>query len=342
MRKWVGMGGAIVFSPRPDGFNINPLFAPSIISIIPSALLLTAAPWRLAQFYSKSATTRPGWLLRAKLTVFAILVTLQLALLGSWVASENRTRFNIPVSALGVAAIVIAAALSYLEHRRAIQPSALLGGYLWLSTLLSIPQAIALFSTSSASETVNSSLLIAIVPTRAILIVLEEWPKRKLLEENVGDWSAEETSGPLNRLTFWWLNGLFLKGYKTQLRVKDLGGNDDAFSSEKLLSRIEETLDKGDPNSKYYLVRATLSALKGPFLMPIVPRLLKSVFQFAQPILINRVIKFVSEPQGADSSSVATSLVVATAVVYIGIAVSYPRILTVSLEVSWLNFLIDL
>lgn len=329
------MGSAIVFSPHSGGFNTtSPFFVPSALSTIPSALLLIAAPWRLAQLYSKTATARAGWLLRAKLIVFAILLTLQSALLASWIASENRTRFNIPACALGLAAAVTSTALSYLEHRRAIQPSALLGGYLWLSTLLSIPQVITLFSRSSVSDTVIFSLLVATVLTRAILVVLEEWPKRALLTDSAGEWSVEETSGPLNRLTFWWLNGLFLKGYRAQLRVKDLGRNDDAFSSEKLLSRIEETLDKGDPASKYYLVKATLSALKGPFLMPIIPRLLKSVFRFAQPILINRVIKFVSEPRGVDSSSVATSLVVATAVVYLGIAVSVESNFPVYFEVG--------
>lgn len=316
---------SIIFAPRPNGFTFTNLLAPEIICIVPSAFLLIAAPCRFAQLYSKSAITRSGWLLYSKVTFSTILFVLQSVLLALLLSDDSPTTLHNVGTSLSLIAASSVAILSYLEHRRAIQPSAVLAGYLWLATLLGLPQTISSYERPPSGNRLHFSVLLAIEATRAILIVLEEWPKRNCLPGSIEDWSAEETSGPLCRLTFWWLNSLFLKGYKSQLRVKDLGKIDGAFSSQDLLCRMEEALDKANPSSKYYLVGATWSALKWPFLMPVVPRLLQAVFRFGQPILINRVIKFLGEPRTADSASVANNLVLATAVVYLGLAVSRYR-----------------
>lgn len=57
------------FGPQvsDNGFDFTLLFEQSILSILPSSLLLLAFPVRLIQLYRKSITTRNGSLLTVKL-----------------------------------------------------------------------------------------------------------------------------------------------------------------------------------------------------------------------------------------------------------------------------------
>ena len=75
------------------------------------------------------------------------------------------------------------------------------------------------------------------------VLALEECPMRHLLS---GSWPAESTCGVLKRRVFWWLNKLFLKGYKEELRLGDLYWLDDPFVPDTLLADIQATLDSGD------------------------------------------------------------------------------------------------
>lgn len=312
------------FGPRLDGyFDFTLLFEQSVLSIVPSVLLLLAVPWKISRLYSKPAVAKSGWLLRAKLVVCGILFGLQVALLALWVANASQNVASIPAAALGVAASASVALLSYLEHRRCAEPSKALAAYLWLAATLDLAQARSLFTQKHLLVDVQliSALFVALEVTRFALIILEEQSKRNLLPGKEEDWSVEVTSGPLSRCTFWWLNGLFIKGYHSQLRVKDLGEIGDAFSSEKLLSGIQENLENCNPDSKYLLLSAAWSAFKWSFLKPVFPRLLLTVFKFSQPLLINRVIKFVSEPRNEDSDGIGKGLIAAIALVSLGVSV---------------------
>ncbi|KJK85018.1 hypothetical protein H633G_11151 [Metarhizium anisopliae BRIP 53284] len=68
-------------------------------------------------------------------------------------------------------------------------------------------------------------------------------------------------------------------------------------------------------------MKCTFLAYKWQFLAGVLPRLLFTGFTFAQPFLINAVVDFVGAPGEQQTAQVAASLVGATVLVYVGIAV---------------------
>lgn len=67
-----------------------------------------------------------------------------------------------------------------------------------------------------------------------------------------------------------------------------------------------------------------LKCLMIPFLSAVIPRIFMIVFRFAQPLLISRAIRFVTASSVEDDNSQTGAwIVVAAAIVYSGMAVSY-------------------
>lgn len=90
-----------------------------------------------------------------------------------------------------------------------------------------------------------------------------------------------------------------------------------------LLSRLERAWSKSNKSAKQSLLTSTLSAFKFAFVAPISPRLCLAGFSFAQPFLVNRVINFVGQSHNDESRGIAGGLIGATALIYLGIAVSF-------------------
>ena len=67
----------------------------------------------------------------------------------------------------------------------------------------------------------------------------------------------------------------------------------------------------------------TLSTLKWALLSPVPARVCLIGFNYSQPFLITRVINFVGQPVTPNSKSVGYGLIGATALIYVGLAVSY-------------------
>jgi len=170
--------------------------------------------------------------------IAGVLCCLQLVALVLWALSISlRTRASIPAAALSLIDSGIIVALIYIEHRRSIGLSKLLSGYLFLTVLLELAQARTLFRRAdmqSIAGVFTASLL-----CKTILLFLEEVPKRSLLVPKFRDSaSLEKTSGPLNRTVFWWLNGLFRKGFGGLLSLRDLSIIHSKFASRPLQASL--------------------------------------------------------------------------------------------------------
>lgn len=61
----------------------------------------------------------------------------------------------------------------------------------------------------------------------------------------------------------------------------------------------------------------------------IIPRLFQTGFTFAQPFLVRRVIEYIEDPNGSNTSTVGTGLIFSYLIVYVGIA------LATSLTQNW-------
>ncbi|KAL3428272.1 ABC multidrug transporter [Phlyctema vagabunda] len=255
------------------------------------------------------------------------LICLYVALVALWALPGTvRTPVSLAGAVLNLIGSFVIVVLSYTEHRRSIRPSTLLVSYLALSILLDLAQTRTLFLRSPDSGPIQA-LFTASLATKLALVCLEELQKRPLVTDKTKNLALEATSGPINRSVFWWLNQLFLKGFKSLLQVRDFGSIGNKFDSAKLLAKLDAVWQISDRSGKHVLIKAAFSAFKVAFLAPVVPRLCLAGFGFAQPFLINRVVRFVGESDRGTgqrhAGGNAGGLIGATCLVYLGLAVSW-------------------
>ncbi|KAI8284941.1 ABC transporter atnG [Colletotrichum sp. SAR11_240] len=310
------------FGPQVNGyFDFTVLFEQSILSILPTALLILLAPVRITWLLRNDIRVRAGKLLWLKLVAISIFLCLQIVLISLWsIPSTPRARTSVAESALGLIEAIALGALSYMEHKRSIRPSALIGLYLFLTIVLDIAQARTLWlrdGLSSVAGVFTTSLVVKVV-----VLALEETPKRVLLASSEKDVAVESTTGVVSRSLFWWLNSLFFQGFRLLIGLEDLGAIDPKFDSARLLGMLDRSWATSKKDSKWSLVISTFWAYRTTFLAGVLPRLLFAGFTFAQPLLVNRIVNFVGSPWGEDSRNIAAGLVGATACIYVGLAIS--------------------
>jgi hypothetical protein len=145
-------------------------------------------------------------------------------------------------SALGCLASVLIAALVNVEHRRALQSSALTGVYLFLS-LISDALLSGVFLSFAQTHTAGRLAIVAAVMKLALLILLEMPKRRRIADPAIRhDIADEETSGFWSRSFLVWLNKTLLLGFQKIITVDDLGSLGLELSSKALSDRLELAL----------------------------------------------------------------------------------------------------
>ncbi|KFZ09212.1 hypothetical protein V502_08876 [Pseudogymnoascus sp. VKM F-4520 (FW-2644)] len=151
------------------------------------------------------------------------------------------------------------------------------------------------------------------------LLFLEGKNKRAFFSNADSERPHQETSGILNRSVFWWLNSLFLTGYKKVLVLEDLCHLDEEIASEKPITNFERRWESTSHVQKYRLVKAIFSSLLRLFAAPVLPNLLVMGLTFAQPFLVSAMLDFIAST--SESKEVGYLIVVGYAVVYISKAI---------------------
>lgn len=226
-------------------------------------------------------------------------------------------------SALKLVSALFMAMLSVLDHSRSPRPSLLLNIYLFLTLLLDAAQARTLFlSSDGKSEFTYSAIFTAAVSVKAGVLLLEARHKSKWLHWDTKKHSPEETSGIFSLSVFFWLNKMFLAGYKKILMLDDLYPLDSSFNAKSLHDRFTAKMDysklKGD---KFGLAKVLVRTLKVPLLLPIVPNLALVGFKFCQPLFLEKLLEYLSKP-GALDENIGYGLIGASILIYGGIAIS--------------------
>lgn len=160
-----------------------------------------------------------------------------------WVKTDGfRNRAAIPSAALSLAGSIVLFILSSVEHMRSIRPSWLLNIYLLFTVVFDIvrSRSYSLNPDIDAVATVFTSR----VAVKLILAIIEALPKRHLLLLQFTDCPPESISGPYKRALFWWLNGLFKKGYSESLTVDDLFHLDKHLQSDYLHHLLGSSRDR--------------------------------------------------------------------------------------------------
>jgi ATP-binding cassette subfamily C (CFTR/MRP) protein 1 len=169
-------------------------------------------------------------------------VSLQLALLILWsLARRMQTHTSVPSAVLSFVNSLMILGLSYAEDRKTARPSTLLNIYLLFSSLFDATQVRTLWLTDRIHVAAVESASIGV---KIMMLVLEAHPKRSYLKPPYKDYPPEEISGILNLSLVWWLNGLFVTGFRKLMTTQDLFDIDQSLRSDAVGEIIQKAWDK--------------------------------------------------------------------------------------------------
>jgi ATP-binding cassette, subfamily C (CFTR/MRP), member 1 len=237
-----------VFGPQVSAsvrsFDFTLLFEDCILSLVPSLLLILVAAPRFLYLYGTRRKVIWPELRIVKTCTLVLFFSLQVAVLSLWtLPSSPRSSISIVSAAFGVVEAIGIGSLSTVEHNHSAHPSTILSIYLLFSTVFGAARSRTLWL-------IRSDLKLSLVFTlstsvKAILLVLESKEKRRHLQHDIVDCTAEATSGIYSRITFWWLNPLLVKGFKSKISVDDLSHVSVHLQRKSSLLDVEANAKKG-------------------------------------------------------------------------------------------------
>ncbi|ETS76400.1 hypothetical protein PFICI_11787 [Pestalotiopsis fici W106-1] len=304
-------------------FDFTLLFENTILSILPSALVLVVALGRTWHLYRQKKLISARMLQVVKLLTLAIYTGLQAAVLGVWSTQRHApwSSSSIAAAGLSLSSAIALCVLSYLEHGRNVRPSSVLLLYLLFSALFDAVRARTSWLLSPGSALAGIS--IASVVSKAVVLVMELHEKSDYIVAPAEAYGPESTSSVLNRSIFFWLNPLVWNGSRTVLRPGNLDGLTPEMTSTSLGPRfLDAWAGASERRQSYATMRAILTTLWWPILGTLVPRILLLAFTICQPVLLQALIRYLGEPSTPESESIGKGLIGAYALVYIGIAVT--------------------
>ncbi|KAB8230272.1 uncharacterized protein BDW43DRAFT_321569 [Aspergillus alliaceus] len=255
---------------------------------------------------------------------YAGLAVLQLTLMGLWASpsGQTTTRATIGTTVVSWLASVVFGVLSHYEHFRTIRPATINSGYLFLSSILSLPETRTLYYV----ETHRSIpiLYTMVLCLKLMLLVIETISKVSILKKEYRDSPPESTVGILGECLFWWLNPLLLLGNQMDLTVSQLPAIEESIRSTGVgQNELEELWKKGSSKSSdHSLLFACFRYCLGPIVLGILPRALQVAFTFAQPFLVEATVTWVSASDLSHPKGEGYALIGAFGIVYSAIAVS--------------------
>ncbi|KAE9363954.1 putative ABC multidrug transporter [Stipitochalara longipes BDJ] len=306
-----------------EDFDFNVQFEQLFFSIIPSALFIITSLWRtLSQARKPTVVNAPVFQL-IKVAAIATYVVLELSLLIlAAIGSFQVTSMFIASSVLKLVSALFMVTLSVVDHSKSPRPSVLLNIYLFLTLLLDAAQARTLFLSSDVKpELTYSGIFCAAIALKAGILLLEAQPKSRWVSWDEKQHSPEETSGIFSLGVFFWLNNMFLAGYRKILTIQDLYPLDTSFDAQSLHEQFSRNLDysklKGD---KFGLLKVLVRTLKVPLALPIPPRLIALGLKICQPLFLEQLLDYLSQPKL--DANVGYGFIGASFLIYAGIAIS--------------------
>ncbi|OGM42473.1 hypothetical protein ABOM_008319 [Aspergillus bombycis] len=302
------------------GFDFTLLFEQSILSLLPSAILILLFPWRLSHLLRQDVKAAQNNRLYTRLIVFAAFATLQLALLVKWASpSVPSDRMSVPAASLRVVDALVMFTLSAVEYRRSIRPSTILNIFLLFSLLFDAVQVRTLWLMHDQISL--SAIASASLATKVILLILEAQNKRNVLRDPYSSLSPESVAGIFTRSCFWWLNSLLWRGFRALLSPSDIFQVDSDLSSMFLKRRFLFYWNSSVSSTKFKLLLSVARSLKRPIFAAAMLRIFQSAFAWCQPFLTFRVIDYIGDRDKEDKRY-GYGLIAATALVYLGLAVT--------------------
>ena len=330
--------GDDLFGPQSPGrFDFTLTFENAIFSIGPMSAFILFAIAYIRRLLQAKTCVKSGLLLPLKLAFATILFGAELAMLALWARMpDSRVQTTLASSILcSIGALFIGAVL-YAGHRYSPSPAIPLSIYLSVTLLLDMAKTRSFFLREGIDDI--AALSVVTLAAKLAIIVAEEVPKTRYIDkQRFPSLSGEAVGGFWSRSMLVWVNDTLLIGFKRRLEVEDLPPMGPTFSSERLyneflpiwrkrkvsgntLSVSVLTLSTENKSSKLALPTAWFRLLSLDIVVTAIPRLCSSGFLLAQPFLLRRLVVAVGQEE--ISNSVTGGLCGATALVYLGAAVS--------------------
>ncbi|KAH7122775.1 P-loop containing nucleoside triphosphate hydrolase protein [Dendryphion nanum] len=300
------------------GFDFTLFFEETILSIIPFLVVLPILILRLYRLHKARIVVDGARWHAAKQAAYILFGAIQVLSLGAMAMPGTvKTSASITSVVINLLATFTLAVVSNFEHYRNTRPSSPIGIYLVLSFFFDIARIRTLFQTHDGRP-LGSMLLVATL-IKFGLIVLELKEKRSWLL-NPNEWRAPEyTANFFNRLTFFWVNPMLLKGYSKPIQEHDLFEVQDHIVGEKEILMLAEKWDKSPDHDKpNALFKLAFKHHWKSFASVILPRLCFTGFNFSQPFLLQRTLRYLTTYDYANRESVGYGLIAAYILVYTG------------------------
>ncbi|OBT46506.1 hypothetical protein VE00_03330 [Pseudogymnoascus sp. WSF 3629] len=307
--------------PGSATFDFTLLFEETILSILPSAVLLLLIPPRILQLWKTPHKVVSSYLLTTKIAILGIFSILQVANVIEVSRSSLQTRASIAAAILALIATFGLCILSYVEHSKNIRPSSIINAYL----LLTVPFDAAQLRTRwlRGDNVAGDGIASSILAVKLFVLISEATEKTRILFTPYADCSPENTSGLYSRGFFWWLNPLFRLGFRNVVNDDDLFAADGDLLSKSLQIRFNKLwADRKKYPRKHALVWVMFRMMLRPLTASVLPRLALTFFRFMQPLLINSITKLVRDPDSESATNRGWGLTAAFGLVYIGLAVA--------------------
>ncbi|KAJ4145421.1 hypothetical protein LMH87_004273 [Akanthomyces muscarius] len=288
--------------PGVSDFSLH--FEETILDLAPSCLLIVLAPVAAIYYLQQPVQVRRSPLLWIKLIAAAALVGVEIASLSFRAISHILvTETTLPAASVDLVAAVAVTCLLYVEHRRAIKASALLGIYFFIGIVFEAVKCRSFFSRPGLAPA--GALAATSCSIHLLLLILQEISKRELLidpalRESLGE---EGTAGYWKRMFFAYLNPMFIAGFRKVLSLKDLDNIGPEFSSALLHSKLKRHLQGVRWASKNTLLRICVEAWMWLLLFALIPRICFTGFSFSQPFILHRVIEILDDPQASTAEA---------------------------------------
>ncbi|KAG5788458.1 hypothetical protein H9Q69_012481 [Fusarium xylarioides] len=207
--------------------------------------------------------------------------------------SQFASGHSLAAISLAFIAALLLIPLSWIEHSRAPRPSTAIVAYLSVTLLFDLARTrTAWLLTSPAPNQSYASVLTASTALKAVMVYLESRQKEKWLSWDVKQHSPEEISGIWNHGVFFWLNPLFMKGYRVILTLESLYPLHKALAAERHQHLVERVHSNPYKGQKYGLAWLLLRILALHLLPPIIPRAALLAASICQPFLIHALLHY--------------------------------------------------
>ncbi|KAF7713539.1 Uncharacterized protein PECH_000557 [Penicillium ucsense] len=313
--------GPFVRNPCRSRADFTLLFEEVILTLIPIATFFLLGLVRLVRLSCETQKANRSWLYVAKQTAIALHIAIQVLLVIFW--SKERiptTRATIATAVVSLVASILLGYLSHLEHLRSLRPSTVICVFVGTIILVDLCRIRTLFAIPRYRSV--ASVFAASWVAKLIILVLESLEKRSLLKKDYQDVSPETTASIFNRWLFWWLNGLFWKGYHEKLTVESLPSLDNSLQAASKPEQLKDEFQKANHYRSNTLLWTLLWHYRWEIFEGVPPRVAFALLQLIQPYLVEQVLLFMTADEHAHSAEYAHGLVVAYALVYAGIAVA--------------------